>query len=79
MDVGCRDRAFRGSDNDLIEPPNHVAGRIEPAYRSFTMRIDLQGAVLIARRAQRARQLVLRATAKCELYDVEGTLNGFDA
>jgi hypothetical protein len=45
MDIGCRDGAFRGSDNELIEPANHVAGRIKPAYRSFNMRIDRRGTV----------------------------------
>jgi hypothetical protein len=53
MDVGSRDRAFRGSDHNLIETANNIASSVQTRHRSLLVRIDLQGAVLITLRANR--------------------------
>jgi len=58
------DGAFRCGDDHLIESVDNITGRIQSRDRGLLVCIDLQRAVLITARPQRARQIVLRAAAE---------------
>lgn len=71
MNVGCRNGAFGGGDDHLVEPPNYVTGCVKMRNRSLLMGVDLEIALLVAGGRKRTRQIVTWAAAQRQINYVE--------
>lgn len=71
MNVGCRNGAFGGGDDHLVEPPNYVTGCVKTRNRGLLMGVDLEIALLVAGGRKRTRQIVTWAAAQRQINYVE--------